>query len=350
MRSRPSLKSKLAAGSCGLLLLVLPQIAGTSAQAQAGAWKRQHTGTLAWLHSLFFLDQNRGWAAGSKGMLLATEDGGNTWKIRPRPTEDILRDIYFSDESNGWLVCERNLYALRGKDEPRTYLMNTTDGGQSWSRVNLKGVEPDILLVRAVFSPSGRGWTFGEHGTLFKMEDPTADWVRLNSPTRHLLLGGTFVDDYRGWLVGAGSTIIQTSDGGETWHVSQLPTAKGIRFNAASFIDNRLGWAVGSGGSVVRTTNGGRTWAAQNSGVTTDLLDVRFLNALEGWAAGVEGTLIQTNDGGITWSVESTGTKHPLGRLFFVDRHHGWAVGFGGTILAYVPAQAPSLRPASDKL
>ncbi len=349
MRPRLSRHSISAACICGLLLLVQTTFAA-NARAQTGAWKRQHTGTLAWLHSLFFLDQKRGWAVGSKGVLLATDDGGNTWKIQPRPAEDILRDIYFSSESNGWLVCERNLYDLKGKDEPRTYLMNTTDGGKSWSRVNLKGVEPDILLVRAVFSPSGRGWTFGEHGTLFKMQESEADWERLDSPTRHLLLGGTFVDDYRGWLVGAGATIIQTSDGGETWHVSQLPAAKGIRFNATSFIDNRTGWAVGSGGSVFRTTNGGRTWVAQNSGVATDLLDVKFLNALEGWASGVEGTLIHTDDGGMTWSVESTGTKHPLGRLFLVDRHHGWAVGFGGTILTYVAAEAPSLRPTSGKL
>lgn len=334
-------------GSCGLLLgfLLIPLTLHGTAAAQTTVWARQQTGTLAWLHSVFFLDRNRGWVVGSKGALLATTDGGKTWKIKQQPSEDILRDIYFSDDLNGWIVCERNIYKLKGKDEPRTYLMSTDDGGNTWTRVDIRGVEPDGRLVRAVFSPKGRGWAFGEGGAVFTMQDPSADWVPLQSPTRHLLLGGTFIDDYRGWLVGAGATIIQTSDGGESWHVSRLPAAKGIRFNAASFVDNRLGWAVGSAGTVYRTTNGGRTWVPQNSGVSTDLFDVKFLNASEGWAVGAEGTLIHSTDGGATWTIEPTETKHPLERVFFVDRGHGWAVGFGGTILTYVRTEPPQLRP-----
>src|SRR5258706_5010949 len=53
-------------------------------------WTRQATGTLAWLHAVFFIDQNRGWVVGSKGALLATVDGGKSWQIRPKPTEDVF--------------------------------------------------------------------------------------------------------------------------------------------------------------------------------------------------------------------------------------------------------------------
>jgi photosystem II stability/assembly factor-like uncharacterized protein len=327
-----------------LLLVVLLTTTSPQAFAQGSAWKRQSTGTLAWLYSVFFLDQNRGWAVGSKGALLATEDGGRSWKAKPRPSEDMLRDIYFSDELNGWLFCERHVYELKTKEDPRTYLMNTTDGGKHWKRVNISGADVDARLVRAVFSPSGLGWAFGEGGAIFKSHDSGVSWTRLQSPTRHLLLGGIFIDDYRGWLVGAGATILQTSDGGETWHQSQLPQAKGVRFTATSFVNNRLGWAVGSSGNVYRTVNGGRTWQAQNSTVSTDLLDVKFLDAVEGWAVGEEGTLIYTQDGGLNWTVEPSGVTHPLERVFFANRTHGWAVGFGGTILGYVRAEVPSLR------
>src|SRR5438270_778190 len=34
------------------------------------SWARQASGTMAWFHAVFFLDQNRGWAAGSKGAFL----------------------------------------------------------------------------------------------------------------------------------------------------------------------------------------------------------------------------------------------------------------------------------------
>jgi len=316
-----------------------------TAVAQQGAWARQRTGSMAWLHSVFFLDQNRGWAIGSKGTLLNTTDGGQTWQPKPSSTTDVLRDIFFVDENNGWLVCEVNFYELKTKDQPRAYLMHTTDGGQRWERVNIKGVDVDARLVRAVFSQGGRGWAFGEAGAIFATRDGGTNWTRLQSPTRHLLLGGIFIDDDRGWIVGAGATIIQTSDGGDTWYQSRLAQSGQAppRLASASFVDNRLGWAVGSAGVIYRTINGGRTWQPQASGVDVDLYDVKFLDAMEGWAVGAEGTIIYTNDGGLHWTSQQSNTEHPLERIFFADRTHGWAVGFGGTVLNFVRAQAPRL-------
>ena len=308
----------------------------SSAVAQSGIWTRQPAGTMAWLHSVFFLDQNRGWAVGSKGTLLQTVDGGNNWKPRGASTNDVVRDIFFIDEKNGWLVCEVNVYELKTTDQPRAYLMKTTDGGEHWNRIEIKGFDVDAILVRAVFSRNGRGWVFGEAGSIYTTNDAGETWTKLRSPTRRLLLGGIFVDDDRGWIVGAGATIIQTSDGGETWSQSQLPQVeKSVRFTATSFIDNRNGWAVGSGGSVYRTNNGGRTWQQQQSKVYVDLFDVKFVDAHEGWAVGAEGTIIHTTDGGGHWTTERSGTPHPLERVFFTDKAHGWAVGFGGTVVAY---------------
>ena len=82
------------------------------AVAQSGAWMRQRVGSLAWLHAVFFLDENRGWAVGSKGTLLATVDGGKSWQAGISTYGDVLRDIYFTDDQNGWLLCEANLYEL----------------------------------------------------------------------------------------------------------------------------------------------------------------------------------------------------------------------------------------------
>jgi photosystem II stability/assembly factor-like uncharacterized protein len=314
-----------------LLLITLP------AFAQTGTWARQPAGTMAWLHSVFFINQNKGWAAGSRGTILHTLDGGNTWKSHGAPISDVVRDIFFIDEKNGWLVCEVNIYQLKTKDEPRAYLMKTTDGGENWKRIEIKGFDIDAILVRALFSRNGRGWTFGEAGSIYTTHDSGDTWTKLRSPTRHLLLGGMFVDDDRGWLVGAGATIIQTSDGGETWYQSTLPQVeKSVRFTATSFVDNRNGWAVGSGGSVYRSVNGGRTWQRQESTVDVDLFDVKFVDALEGWAVGAEGTIIHTSDGGQHWTTERSGTQHPLERVFFSNRNRGWAVGFGGTVVAYL--------------
>jgi photosystem II stability/assembly factor-like uncharacterized protein len=329
-----------------LLAFVLLLAAATDASAQ-GVWRKQRSGTMAWLHAVYFLDSQKGWAVGGSGALLATVDGGATWRIKPRPTEDSLRDVYFADADNGWLVCDRAVYQLTTKDDPRTYLMSTTDGGASWKRVNVIGVDVDARLVRALFAPDGRGWAFGEAGALYTTRDKGETWLRQRVPTRHLLLGGAFLNSERVWLVGAGATILQTADGGETWRAGAVMDTARVRFTAVSFVDARRGWAVGAQGRIFATRDGGRTWRSQISSVEADLLDVKFIDALEGWACGTEGTLLHTEDGGAHWSVESSGTTHPLERLSFATRARGWVVGFGGTIITYdasAPARVPEFK------
>lgn len=47
----------------------------------AGAtWEMRPTGHTTPLHGLFFLDEKRGWAVGDLGAILKTDDGGETWK------------------------------------------------------------------------------------------------------------------------------------------------------------------------------------------------------------------------------------------------------------------------------
>lgn len=348
--SKPStrkIREFLATASCRLLLLLLLTAHCALLTAFAASWTKQRTSSLAWLHAVYFLDQDRGWAVGSRGTLLATEDGGKSWQARPQPTQDAIRDIYFSDQSDGWLLCERNIYDLKSNDEPRAYLMRTTDGGEHWQRTNLRGANVDARLMRALFTRGGRGWAFGEGGAIYMTRDSGVNWTKLQTPTHYLLLGGSFVDENTGWLVGADATILQTSDGGETWRQGRMATAN-VRFNATSFVNVRQGWAVGSDGVIYRTINGGRSWQSQNSGVTADLLDVKFFDSAEGWVVGAEGTLLHTNDGGMHWLSEGSVTPHALERLFFTDRTHGWAVGFGGTILSFNSTNeryaAPRLR------
>ena len=50
-------------------LLILALVSTT----YAANWGKQVSGTLGWLHSVFFLDQKTGWAVGSKGSFLAAE-------------------------------------------------------------------------------------------------------------------------------------------------------------------------------------------------------------------------------------------------------------------------------------
>lgn len=279
---------------------------------------------------------------GGKGALLSTRDGGATWEVRRPPTEDALRDIFFTDAVTGWVVCERSMFMPMRKDESVSYLLKTSDGGESWSRVEVtRGADVDLKLAGVRFADRGHGWVFGELGALFATRDGGATWERQRVPTRHLLLGATFLDAQTGWLVGAGPAVLHTDDGGATWREGDVNAAlrpraaRGVRVNAVSFASARRGWAVGSGGLVLATADGGRTWREQLSGTESNLFDVKFFDEREGWAVGAGGVAIHTTDGGATWRAERTGTPHALERLFFVGRARGWAVGFGGTVVAF---------------
>ena len=337
------------------LLLFAAHCSLLTAHSVASEWRRQKTGTLAWLHAVHFIDAKRGWAVGGKGALLATADGGATWEVQPSPTADALRDIFFTNERTGWIVCERDIYKLRTETEARAYLLKTTNGGATWKRVEAAGKDTNARLVRVVFADNEHGWTFGEEGALYATADGGNSWERQRVPTRHLLLAGAFLDAGTGWLAGAGGTFLYTADGGASWRegvvvnasafgadstaAAQLVAAgaesKPSRINAVSFIDARRGWAVGSGGAIFATVNGGRSWRTLRSKTDADLFDAKFFDERAGLVVGAEGTALHTTDGGETWEAVATGTKHQLERLFFIDRHTGWAVGFGGTIVFY---------------
>jgi photosystem II stability/assembly factor-like uncharacterized protein len=317
-----------------------------TAAAESG-WRRQESGTLAQLRTVFFLDQDLGWAAGARGTLLRTDDGGANWKAQPRPGEDTIRDLIFWDPQEGLALCEHNIFLMRSMEETRSYLLRTTDGGAHWEPVELLGNEADARFTRFVLAGNGRAWLMGETGALYLTVDRGETWKKQIAPMRYLMLGGTFLDRDHGWLTGGGATVARTSDGGRVWRTAIVRNAPNVRFASVSFVSALRGWAVGNGGAIFTTADGGRTWSRQASGTGTDLSDVKFVDQSEGWVIGAGGTLLHTLDGGAHWSVVESGTTHPLERLIILDRNRAWAVGFGGTILALSPSgrgTAPVLR------
>ncbi len=258
-------------------------------------------------------------------------------------------DVYFADSKTGWLLAERSIHKLKTNDETRSYILKTKDGGATWTRLNLAGLDPGMLLVRFIFTNKAIGYVFGEYGMLYISSAVSSSsgeeelWSAQGLPTRRLLLGGSFNDAGRGWLVGAGATLLHTVDAGETWREQKIAELENIRLNAITFVNERHGWAVGAGGLIVKTIDGGKKWERQTSPHNKDQYDVKFVDESEGWAVGANGTIVHTTDGGAKWLTEESGTTHPLSRVFFsASSRRGCAVGFGGTIITYSPKTASS--------
>jgi photosystem II stability/assembly factor-like uncharacterized protein len=74
------------------------------------------------------------------------------------------------------------------------------------------------------------------------------------------------------------------------------------RIVASAFVPGTSSvWAVGRAGTLVTSADGGDTWTTQATGVTDDLVDVRFRDADHGLALSSGGYALRTVDGGQTW-------------------------------------------------
>jgi photosystem II stability/assembly factor-like uncharacterized protein len=80
-------------------------------------------------------------------------------------------------------------------------------------------------------------------------------------------------------------------------------------------------------------------WVSRESGTTTDLWDVFFVNSDTGYAVGgnmatgYQGIVLRTTDGGITWTSQDIPTNRALYGVFFTNDSTGMAVGQDGMIL-----------------
>ncbi|MBA2620958.1 MAG: hypothetical protein H0U87_07135, partial [Acidobacteria bacterium] len=128
------------------------------------AWTAQKSGTLSWLYDVYFVDENKGFVAGSGGTFLSTSDGGKSWTAaREKFTEDTIERIRFADENNGWLLCQRDAYN-RGAKSP-SYLLRTRDGGAHWEReeFNFSGGGRE-RIAGIFFAKNGLAMASGESG------------------------------------------------------------------------------------------------------------------------------------------------------------------------------------------
>lgn len=309
--------------------IVLFVFLASAASVSAAEWKKQRSGSLAWLHSVQFVDADHGFAAGSNGTLLVTNNAGGEWRKLLLSITDTIRDVHFLDRSNGWMLCDRGKF--RSGRNP-SYLMRTADGGRTWSPVEFK--DSPERFSRMFLSAGGSGYLIGEGGMVAGLPIGEAAETRGVLPVRYLMTDGAAAGDSRIILVGGGGSVIASDDSGRSWHsarfADEIPSRK---LNAIFLLDARNGWLSGNGGSIFSTTDGGRSWRSQNSGTEADLADIAFYDGRTGFAVGDRGVVLRTEDAGSKWTPDASGVKHRLERIAFAGRK-AVAVGFGGTIIA----------------
>jgi photosystem II stability/assembly factor-like uncharacterized protein len=283
-------------------------------------------------------DGGHGWVVGSSGSVLATADGGRTWRSQESLTERFLWGVQFMpDGRRGWAVGEQGT------------VISTYDGGEWWFAQS----SPTRASLHALyFAADGRhGWAVGESGTVIATVNGGRIWALQPSPSQEWLTDVQFAADARrGWVVGAHGLIMTTADGGSTWAVQTSPT--GMWLHGLSFAaDGRHGWAVadysgeylapGADSPLITTADGGRSWAAQALPARALLHSVHFAaGGQDGFLAGEtngdsrHGLLMATADGGRTWAMRIVPELDDLKRAQFADDgQHIWALGPGTGVL-----------------
>lgn len=133
--------------------------------------------------------------------------------VLDQPTQRV-NAVRMSDAQRGWAVGDHGM------------ILQTNDGGLSWSRVKFAGDQQQQLSqfdFATLHITPDRVFVAGNPGNLiFSFSSKNGDSIRaqptgIQTPLRKL----TFVDSNHGWAVGSLGTIIATADGGRNWRIQR---------------------------------------------------------------------------------------------------------------------------------
>jgi photosystem II stability/assembly factor-like uncharacterized protein len=284
---------------------------------------------------------SKGWAVGSMGTILRTEDSGNSWQRVSLASDADLYRVKFVNENEGWAaggrirMAETNELMRHDKRGGFGYIFHTIDGGKTWT---CQFAERGRHLFALEFVDKNIGYACGERGFLVKTIDGGRHWNILpTTGTLNWLYGMAFKDKVTGFAVGLNETVIKTTDGGISWtKVVAIADKKFYGFQPIYRdinINGKTGCIVGQNGTILISSDGGETWeptATFYSNEIRELMDlrnVRFVSPLKGYAVSELGNKIMTTeDGGHNWIFRSTGNSEwlraiwaePSGKLIVV--------------------------------
>jgi photosystem II stability/assembly factor-like uncharacterized protein len=272
-----------------------------------------------YISSIFYINQNTGWAGGAPGPILKTTNGGINWFYQAYGKHLWLGSIYFIDPNTGWAVVDTiNTSGI---------ILKTTNGGTNWF-YQTSGTSYGLFSV--IFIDQNTGWIAGGYavydGIILKTTNGGTNWYTQYQDTLYnLLYGIQFVDQNTGWVIGENSysygKIIKTTNGGRNWFLQY--NANYYILQSLYFIDQYSGWSGGAdnihNGIVIKTTDGGSNWYEQfnGSGPNHELFSINFINMNSGWAVGNNGIIINTTNGGEPIGIKPISSNVPESFLLY---------------------------------
>ncbi|AHZ67738.1 BNR repeat-containing glycosyl hydrolase [Pseudomonas mandelii JR-1] len=252
---------------------------------QGATWTQAKVPTRQLLTSVFFADDQHGWAVGHDAQILASEDGGATWtkQFEDLKRESPLLDVWVQDVNSGFAV---GAYGA---------LLTTTDGGKHWEDASDRLDNEDQYHLNGIAAIKDAGlFIVGEQGSMFRSADWGQTWEKLEGPYEGSLFGVIGTAQANTLLAyGLRGNLFRSTDFGTTWEPVELKAARGaleFGLSGATLLDDGSIVIVGNGGSVIRSNDNGETFSVFNR---PDRISVSAVTA-----AG-NGNLILAGQGGV---------------------------------------------------
>lgn len=253
--------------------------------------------------TICFVDNNFGYASGSYGFSMKSNDGGNSWTDL---SEGIYNDIIKLQLLGSNIVlagCKKGM------------VIKSTNSGQNWNII-FTGDSADINSIH--FPDSINGYIVNHSGKILKTTNEGLNWYNVNTYNNiYDPQSVIFLNDRTGWI-GDQSIISKTTNGGLSWNNFILANMSWVY--DICFVNSTTGWASGFG--IVKTTNGGQSWFNQLSGNAGFFIKLCVISENKLLCIKEEtfsrNFIYKSTNGGLNW-VQSYFTSNQLEDICFKD-------------------------------
>ncbi len=285
-------------------------------------WIETDTDTNQLLLSIAFFDTWRGVAVGGNtetgpSLIMISVDDGQSWYKTITESVGRLYDVDVLDNTTALAVGYGGL------------VLKTEDRGETWRKIE----SPNNQWLAGVdFVDSRIGYVVGgssEHPVIWKSTDSGNTWVSIHerlpaSARNNSLRDVKFVNKDRGFAAGTDGLLIETNDGGETWQQHATGTEAWLR----GIFVNGMTIHVAGKGVLLRSEDDGKTWCKLPIPDNKKLNDVVFVNDTRGWITNFDGEILETRDAGKTWKTihthsDTTGGIHASSERTLITTGNG---------------------------
>ncbi|MBT1688973.1 PKD domain-containing protein [Dawidia soli] len=182
------------------------------------------------LSSVSFATASIGFAVGSDGTVLRTQDAGVSWiTVTTAPATGNLRKVLFIDNQLGFMAGD-NMF------------LKTTNGGATWTNLGTTYNINDLY-----FFDASRGIASTSIGAVLHTSDGGATWQE-NPFTVGVDLGAIAFQGQTGYILSYSTIfllpVLKTTDGGATWETQTFPNSN-LSLQGISITPSGKVWAGG---------------------------------------------------------------------------------------------------------